>query len=119
MSSSKPKSFLLSLLLSYLISAILLFVIAALIYHFKLQTLPIEGLVYGVYAVSCLFGGFLCAKRIGSRRLIWGAAVGVLYALVLMLVSCAVSRSFQPELPAFARVLAFCAAGGAFGGILS
>lgn len=119
MGRSKPKSLLFSLLLSYFISAIMLFVLAAFIYRLKLRALPAEGLIYGIYAISCLFGGFLCAKRIGSKRLIWGSISGILYALVLIFISCMLSRSFQPELPACLRTLAFCTAGGAFGGILS
>ena len=52
-----------------------------------------------------------------SRRFLWGLVMGVLYFLVLAIVSLIVNHSLKDVARNFFTVLVLCAAGGMLGGI--
>ena len=81
------KPMLRSLLISYVLSGILLAALAFALYKLRLKEGQVNLMVYAVYLLTCLCGGFLAGKRIRQRRFFWGLLSGLLYFLVLFAVS--------------------------------
>ena len=94
MNASVSKYLFRSLFVSYLLSGILLLLLS-------------------------LAGGFLAGKGIRSRRFFWGMTNGVLYFLVLLLVSWLHSHGELADTSRLSVTLACCAAGGMIGGMMS
>ncbi len=113
-----------SLLVSYFLSALLLTILALALFQMKLSPSSVAGGVYAVYGVSCFIGGVLTGKGSGSRRFFWGLCSGLLYFLVLALMSFLLNGSLgqsaagqdSAKLP---LVLGICAASGTIGGMIS
>ncbi len=108
-----------SLLVSYVLSGILLLLLSLALYRLKLPEAQVTPAVYAVYVIACLAGGFLAGKGIRSRRFFWGLTNGVLYFLVLLLVSWLHGHGSLAETSRLSVTLACCAAGGMIGGMMS
>ncbi len=72
--------------------------------------------VYMIHSLSVFIGGFIAAKRSGEKGWIRGGYLGVLYALVIILVSY-LGFHVDPALRTLMFLLA-CFILGAFGGML-
>lgn len=107
------------LALSYLVTAILLFLLSLLYYKLRFGIGTITILVFFVYVLSCLFGGFLSGKHFRKRRALWGMAFGLLYFLILLTVSFASGKEVTDQLANVIGVCAACILSGLLGGILS
>ena len=119
MNPSKPKVLLRALLLSYLLSAALLVLLSFALYKWKLKESQIGIAVWLVYVLACLAGGFLAGKLLRSRRFFWGLVSGLLYFLILLLLSFLMNRGTVPDLNRTLTVLGCCLAGGMLGGMIS
>jgi len=119
MEPSKPKALLRALLVSYLLSGIALLLLSFALYKLRLREEQINLAVYAVYLIACLAGGITAGKALRNRRFFWGLLSGLLYFLVLFAVSWLMKQGGPPDTDRSLTVLAFCAAGGMLGGILS
>ena len=113
------KPMLRSLLISYVLSGILLAVLAFALYKLRLKEGQVNLMVYAVYLLTCLCGGFLAGKRIRQRRFFWGLLSGLLYFLVLFAVSWAMNMGSAIDMERSVTVMGICALGGTIGGMLS
>lgn len=118
-SKSKPLALAFSLLISYLITGILLLLLSFLLYKLKLSRGQIQAGIYGIYALSCLAGGFFTGKKLKTRRFLWGALSGLLYFTVLLLLSLLIQKSIGAGIPQIVISFLLCAAGGTLGGMFS
>ena len=84
-----------ALLVSYLLTGGLLLLLAGLLYRFRLDEGKIQIGIILIYIVSCFAGGFLAGKMMKSRKFLWGVLLGLLYFLIMTLVSLAVNRGLQ------------------------
>ena len=109
------KPMLRSLLISYVLSGILLAALAFALYKLRLKEGQVNLMVYAVYLLTCLCGGFLAGKRIRQRRFFWG----LLYFLVLFAVSWAMNMGSAIDMERSVTVMGICALGGTIGGMLS
>lgn len=116
---SKPFILARSLIISYILTGVLLLGLALLMYKCTLTGKQVTLGINAIYMVACLLGGVLCAKACGSRRLLWGVVIGLLYFVVLFGLSMLFHHQVQQGLVHFFLVLALCAVGGALGGIIS
>ena len=107
------------LLLSYVLTAGLLLLLAVLLYRFSLQEKAVNIGIIVIYIVVTFLAGLLAGKRAGSRKFVWGLLMGVLYFVVLALVSLAVNRSVVDVASYFVTVLCLCCGSGMLGGMLS
>ncbi|MBQ1930661.1 MAG: TIGR04086 family membrane protein [Lachnospiraceae bacterium] len=114
-----PWGFLKTLLISYVLTALLLGGLAFLMYRAKLGATEAAWGVMVIYLVACAVGGFLTGRRVGTQRLLWGLLSGVLYFVVLAIVSLLLGEGFQGEGRQIMTVLAACLAGSAVGAFLS
>lgn len=70
-----------------------------------------------ISAFSILIGGFLVAKRMDSKGIVYGSAVGLAYMLILYLTSSFLNFNFSLNFNAIIMI-ALGILGGAIGGIL-
>ncbi|MCD7990657.1 MAG: TIGR04086 family membrane protein [Clostridia bacterium] len=110
------KPMLRSLLISYVLSGILLAALAFALYKLRLKEGQVNLMVYAVYLLTCLSGGFLAGKRIRQRRFFWGLLSGLLYFLVLFAVSWAMNMGSAIDMERSVTVMGICALGGTIGG---
>ena len=108
-----------SLLFSYLLSALLLTLLAFGLFRFKLAPSRVASAVYGVYALSCFLGGLLAGKGISDRRFFWGLLAGLLYSLLLALMSFLFNQGVEGDTKSMTIVMGICAFGGTLGGMIS
>jgi len=119
MNTNYVKVMLRSLLVSYLLSLILLFGLTFLCYRLRLPESQISITVYAVYVIACLLGGLLAGKSIRQRRFLWGMLSGILYFVVLFLVSWFFAKDSFGNFNQVTTIMAMCIAAGTIGGMLS
>ena len=71
------------------------------------------------YILSCFFLGFIIGKRTKSRRFLWGILGGILYFMILVIMSMAAQNSFSGEGKDILTTFMVCVGSGALGGMLS
>lgn len=108
-----------ALLVSYVITGILLLVLAVLLYKLNLDKEKVTAGITAIYVVSALAGGFLLGKLQRIRKFMWGFLLGVLYFLLLVMVSFGVYHTLQGDLVQIGTTLVLCSAGGMLGGMLA
>lgn len=108
-----------ALLVSYAITALLLPVLAVLLYKLNLDKGKVSAGIIGIYVVSAFAGGFLLGKLQKVRKFIWGLVLGILYFLLLLLVSFGVYHTLQGDVVNLLTTLVLCSAGGMLGGMFS
>lgn len=119
MNSSPVKIMLRSLFISYLLSFLLLFALTFLSYRLRLAENQISLTIYAVYLISCLAGGYLAGKSIQQRRFLWGMLSGILYFVVLFIVSWLTAKDSLGNFNQIMTIMAMCTATGTLGGMLS
>lgn len=108
-----------SLVLSYLISTLILILLAFLLYKFALGEQAVKAGVLVIYVISCLAGGWYIGRKTGNRKFAWGFLAGILYFLVLLLVSVILYKSPITYSQQLITAFAMCILGGTIGGMLS
>lgn len=88
-----PMGILKVLILNFVVSGLLLFVVAFLAYQLHFQDENMQVGAYCIYAISNLLGGILIGKVMGNRKFLWGLIEGVLYFVVLLILSLILSGS--------------------------
>ena len=106
-----------ALLVSYLLTGGLLLLLAGLLYRFRLDEGKIQIGIILIYIVSCFAGGFLAGKMMKSRKFLWGVLLGLLYFLIMTLVSLAVNRGLQDGTTSYFTTFFLCMGGGMLGGM--
>jgi putative membrane protein (TIGR04086 family) len=119
--SNHQKPFILgrSLIMSYLLTGVLLLGFAWMMYKCDFSDRQVRLGVNTIYMLSCFLGGLLCAKSCGSRRLLWGIVMGLLYFIVLFGASLLFARQLQQGMGHFFLVLVLCSLGGILGAVVS
>lgn len=115
----KAVSMLKVLLVTYLFTGILLVLLSLGLYRFGLSEQQVGIGIYVVYFLSGLFGGFLMGKIAGNKKFLWGIGMGVLYFVILFLISIGVNHSVQGDGMGILANLALCVGGGLLGGMLA
>lgn len=117
--NSKVINFLKSLLISYIISGLLLFLLAFLMLRIDLPGAIVNGGIVVIYILSCLVGGFLMGKNSEQRRFVWGLVTGVLYFLVLLIISTVMNTFTGMDTSRLLSAFFICGFSGMLGGMLS
>ena len=114
----KPVQIMKALLASYIVTGLLLLLLAFLLYKFGLDEQKVEIGIMIVYLISTFIGGMIAGKLAGAKRFLWGIVIGVLYFVLLLMVSAGIYRTVQGGMDMVAA-FALCVAGGMFGGMFS
>ncbi len=119
MSRSKISIILKALLVSYIVTGVCLLILAAMLFWMELDEKKVAIGIIVIYLVSCFLGGFLAGKKYQNRKFVWGIVTGVLYFVLLVIMSLLVKQGLQnPPVQLFTTFL-LCMGGGMLGGMLS
>ena len=108
-----------ALLAAYVVTGLLLLAIAGFLYRFQWDEGKVQIGIILTYILSCFIGRFLAGKMMKSRKFLWGVLLGLLYFLVMTLVSVAVNRELQSSSSGMITSFLLCMGGGMLGGMLS
>ena len=108
-----------ALLCAYVVTGILLLVLTLLLYKAGLSEENVNAGFIIVYVISTFSGGFVIGKLTGMRKFLWGLLLGVIYFVLLLLISLGIYHSFQADLMNLATTFLLCAGGGMLGGMIS
>ena len=71
------------------------------------------------YGISTFASGFVMGKLTGAKKFLWGILTGVLYFILLLLISLGLYHSLQADTMNLATTFLLCAGGGMLGGMVS
>ena len=108
-----------SLLASYIVTGILLLVLTFFMYKFQLNEKIVSAAIVGIYVVSTLIGGMIIGKLTKSKRYLWGMVLGIVYFVLLLLITLGVYRTLNGDSVSIVTSLILCAGGGMTGGMIS
>lgn len=108
-----------SLLASYIVTGILLLVLTFFMYKFELNEKIVSAAIVGIYVVSTLIGGMIIGKLTKSKRYLWGMVLGIIYFVLLLLITFGVYRTLNGDSVSIVTSLILCAGGGMTGGMIS
>ena len=108
-----------SLLASYIVTGILLLVLTFFMYKFELNEKIVSAAIVGIYVVSTLIGGVIIGKLTKPKRYLWGMVLGILYFVLLLLITLGVYRTLNGDRVSIVTSLILCAGGGMTGGMIS
>ena len=108
-----------SLLASYIVTGILLLVLTFFMYKFELNEKIVSAAIVGIYVVSTLIGGVIIGKLTKSKQYLWGMVLGIIYFVLLLLITLGVYRTLNGDSVSIVTSLILCAGGGMTGGMIS
>lgn len=108
-----------SLLASYIVTGILLLILTFLVYKFELDEQIVVGGIVAIYVISTFMGGFIIGKLTEVKKYLWGMAIGIIYVLLLILISYGVYREFNTNGLNVITTVVLCVGGGTLGGMIS
>ena len=117
--SENLKSFGKILLAMFVVTALLLFLLAFLVGQFQWENSMISIGNSIVYVVSCFVGGFFAGKVQRTKKFIWGILMGLMYLIVMLVITMIVKHGFHSTMSAFMLNLLLCLGGGMIGGMVS
>ena len=115
----KGKKLIKALLGAYVVTGLLLLLLALLLYKLQLAEAKVNIGITAIYVISSFLAGVLSGKMMRSRKFLWGAAAGLLYFVVLSVISLAVGQGFSGSSSHFVTTLILCSAGGTLGGMVA
>lgn len=108
-----------ALLCAYVVTGIMLLILTLLLYKMGLSEANVNAGIILTYVVSTFSAGFVIGKLMKVKRFLWGLIAGVLYFVLLLLISLGVYHSLQGELANLLTTFLLCAGGGMLGGMIS
>ncbi len=108
-----------ALLASYVVTGMLLLVLTLLLYKFDWDEQMVTAGIIAIYIVSTFVGGFIMGKLKKARKFVWGLLTGLLYFVLLFLISFCVYRNFDGNGTNLLTTLLLCVGGGMLGGMLA
>ena len=108
-----------ALLCAYIVTGILLLILTVLLYKLGLSEENVNAGITLTYVISTFSGGFVMGKLSGTRKFLWGLLTGVLYFVLLLLISLGIYHSVQGEIPTLVTTFLLCAGGGMLGGMMA
>lgn len=113
------KSIAVGTVIAYLTSVVLILIFAFVLLKMQLSTGVTEVLILVTYGLSALTGGWYAGRKSEKRKFLSGLTVGVVYFLLLFLISGMAEGQVQPEISSSLAALGLCVAGGMIGGMIS
>ncbi|MCD7744674.1 MAG: TIGR04086 family membrane protein [Lachnospiraceae bacterium] len=108
-----------ALVFAFLVTVVLMLGFAFLLLKLQLDAGKSEIGIMVIYVLSCFAGGWVCGRHAARRKFLWGMLTGVLYFLLLLVVSGLGEETLQPQLTRTVATFVLCAGGGTLGGMLA
>ena len=113
------KAVLKALLFSYVLTAVILLGLAFVLLKFQPDVQKTGIAILVCYVVSCFLGGWICGRKAGKRKFLWGLLMGSVYFALLFLVSGMGERTVPMNMTQVITAFALCAGSGMAGGMVS
>ena len=104
-----------ALLCAYIVTGIMLLILTILLYKAGLSEENVNAGIILTYVISTFAGGFVMGKLTGTKKFLWGLLLGVLYFVLLLLISLGVYHTLQAEITNLLTTFLLCAGGGMLG----
>lgn len=117
--SKKVMWILKSLLASYIVTTILLMILTFLVYKLEIGERIVSAGIVTIYILSTMVGGLIIGKIVQTRRFVWGIGLGMLYFLLLLLITLGIYRSINSDVSNMITTWILCVGGGMIGGMIS
>ena len=108
-----------ALLCAYAVTGIMLMLLTVLLYKAGLSEENVNAGSILTYVIGTFAGGCVIGKITGVKRFLWGLLAGILYFVLLLLISLGVYHSLQGEAGNLLTTFLLCAGGGMLGGMVS
>lgn len=108
-----------ALLCAYVVTGIMLLILTVLLYKLGLSEENVNAGIILIYVISTFSGGFVIGKFAKVRKFLWGLLAGVLYFILLLLISLGIYHSLQGEAAHLVTTFLLCSGGGMLGGMVS
>ena len=108
-----------ALLCAYIVTGIMLLILTILLYKAGLSEENVNAGIILTYVISTFAGGFVMGKLTGTKKFLWGLLLGVLYFVLLLLISLGVYHTLQAEITNLLTTFLLCAGGGMLVGMVS
>ena len=108
-----------SILASYIVTAVFLLILTLLLYQFELGERFVSAGIVAIYILSTLVGGIIIGKIAQTRRFIWGISLGMIYFLLLLLITLGVYHEINTDIGNLITTFILCIGGGMIGGMIS
>lgn len=105
--------------LAYLTTAVMILLLAVLLYKVGVSYRIISAGIIATVILSNLLGGRFVGRKIKSRKFLWGLAAGVLYFLVLAVLSLLIPNETAQTGQNVITALLLCTCSGMLGGMLA
>lgn len=103
--------------ISMFLSIIMILVLSVVLSFSNVKESVIMPTVIFISSFSILIGGYLVAKRIENKGIVYGSILGLIYMMILYFISSIMNFDFSLNVSAI-MMIAFGIIGGAIGGIL-
>lgn len=107
------------LLASFVFTGILLLLLAFLLFKLSLTEKIVSIAIIMIYVAASFVAGLLAGKMLKKRRFLWGFLEGVVYFLVLFVLSIILNGSAAVLADSCFTTFILCAGGGTLGGMFS
>ncbi len=107
------------MLAAYILTAGLLLLLAFMLYRFGLSEKVVSICIIAIYIIVTFLAGLVAGKWAGKKKFLWGLAMGVMYFVILVIVSMVVNKGPQDVAQNMVTVFFLCAGSGMLGGMIS
>ena len=108
-----------SLLASYIATMLMLMILTLLVYKLEIGERVVSAGIVSIYILSTMVGGLFIGKMAQTRRFIWGIGLGMVYFLLLLLITLGIYREIDTNISDLLTTLILCTGGGMMGGMIS
>ncbi len=108
-----------AVLVSFIVSAILLLITSALMLGSNMSASFVGVFVIAIYIISNFLSGLIMGKGMEQRKFLWGIVSGLMYFVVIFVLSIFVMSTKDFSLMATIRTLLICTISGMVGGMVS
>ncbi|PKM51862.1 MAG: TIGR04086 family membrane protein [Firmicutes bacterium HGW-Firmicutes-7] len=105
------------ILFMYILTGLLLFLLAFFMYKMDLGKNQINLGIIIIMVVCTFVGGILAGKVVREKRFVYGAIIGLLYFLILVIISSFMKKDVKLESDAITMFF-ICVGSGSLGGML-
>lgn len=113
------KDVLVSLFGGYCITFLGIVILAFLLLMLQISEDMVDIGIIIIYILSCLGCGIIIGKRTKMKKFLWGMLAGVMYFLVLLIMSVILHNSLGGEGRDIITVILICVGSGTLGGMIS
>ena len=108
-----------AVLVSFIVSAILLLITSALMLGSNMSASFVGIFVIAIYIIANFLSGLIMGKGMEQRKFLWGIVSGLMYFVVIFVLSIFVMSTKDFSLMATIRTLLICTISGMVGGMVS